>query len=190
MAARLICHLHMAPGSMRVEKHEQIGGAITTAERQARYRARHLAQPAPVATHPRCPADRRSRPQRWRDAVNELLTMQARYGNWLAALPDGLHGSSIAEVLEAIVELDLTDLAASNCHAATAAINNANEKKDASALSGRNRERRCNQSVTRLLDPGCGAMTSPKPAHETIPDWPPSNWNGGRDQIGIGGRLR
>jgi len=32
-------------------------------------------------------------------------------------------------------------------------------------------------------------MTSPKPAHETIPNWPPSNWNGGRDQIGIGGRL-
>jgi hypothetical protein len=25
----LICHLHMAPGSMRVEKHEQIGSAIT-----------------------------------------------------------------------------------------------------------------------------------------------------------------
>ncbi len=33
-------------------------------------------------------------------------------------------------------------------------------------------------------------MTSPNPAHETIPNWPPSNWNGGRDQIGIGGRLR
>jgi uncharacterized small protein (DUF1192 family) len=33
-------------------------------------------------------------------------------------------------------------------------------------------------------------MTSPRPAHETIPNWPPSNWNGGRDQIGIGGRLR
>jgi hypothetical protein len=33
-------------------------------------------------------------------------------------------------------------------------------------------------------------MTSPKPAHETISNWPPSNWNGGRDQIGIGGRLR
>ena len=33
-------------------------------------------------------------------------------------------------------------------------------------------------------------MTSPKPAHETIANWPPSNWNGGRDQVGIGGRLR
>ena len=37
--------------------------------------------------------------------------MQATYGNWLASLPDGLHGSSIAEMLEAVVELDLTDLA-------------------------------------------------------------------------------
>ena len=27
-----------------------------------------------------------------------------------------------------------------------------------------------------------GIMTSPKPAHETIANWPPSNWNGGRDQ--------
>jgi hypothetical protein len=33
-------------------------------------------------------------------------------------------------------------------------------------------------------------MTSPKPAHETMPNWPPSSWNGGRDQIVIGGRLR
>jgi hypothetical protein len=84
--------------------------ALSNAERQARYRARHLAQPAPVAIRPRHPADRRSRPQRWRDAVNELLAIQATYANWLAALPDGLRGSLIAEVLEAMVELDLTDL--------------------------------------------------------------------------------
>jgi hypothetical protein len=77
--------------------------ALSNAERQVRYRARHLAQPVPVATRPR-------RPQRWRDAVNELLAIQATYTNWLAALPDGLRGSSIAEVLEAIVELDFTDL--------------------------------------------------------------------------------
>ena len=164
--------------------------ALSNAERQARYRARHLAQPAPVATRPRRPADRRSRPQRWRDAVSELLAIQAAYADWLAALPDGLHGSSIAEVLEAIVELDLTDLAEIELPAATAAINNANEKNGCqSALSGRI----ASGGVTirtRLLDRGCGVMTSPKPAHETIPNWPPSNWNGGRDQIGIGGRLR
>jgi hypothetical protein len=85
--------------------------ALSNAERQARYRARHLAQPAPVATHPRCPADRRSRPQRWRDAVGELLSLQAAYADWLAVLPDGLQASSTAEALEAIVQLDLSDLA-------------------------------------------------------------------------------
>ena len=114
--------------------------ALSNAERQARYRARHLAQPAPIATRPRRPADRRSRPQRWRDAVNELLTIQATYANWLAALPGGLHGSSIAEVLEAMVELDLTDLVGIERPAATAATNNVNEREGChSALSGNSR---------------------------------------------------
>lgn len=85
--------------------------ALSNAERQARYRARHMASPSPVATRPRRPADRRSRPQRWRDAVGELLALQAAYADWLAALPDSLRASSTAEALEAIVELDLTDLA-------------------------------------------------------------------------------
>ena len=85
--------------------------ALSNAERQARYRARRMAQPAPVVTRPRRPADRRSRPQRWRDAVSELLSLQAAYADWLAALPESLQGSSIAEAFEAIVELDLTDLA-------------------------------------------------------------------------------
>jgi hypothetical protein len=91
--------------------------ALSNAERQARYRARHMAPPSPVATRPRPllrvlsrPADRRSRPQRWRDAVCELLSLQAVYADWLAALPDSLQGSSPAEALEAIVEFDLTDL--------------------------------------------------------------------------------
>jgi len=55
--------------------------------------------------------DRRSRPQRWRDAVNELLALQASYADWLDALPEGLRGSSTAEALEDIVDLDLTELA-------------------------------------------------------------------------------
>ena len=81
------------------------------AERQARYRARHMTPPMPVAARPHRATDRRSRPQRWRDAVNELLMIQTTHANWLTALPDGLRASSIAESLEAIVELDLTDLA-------------------------------------------------------------------------------
>jgi hypothetical protein len=85
--------------------------ALTNAERQARYRARHMASASPGATRQRRSADRRSRPQRWRDAVCELLSLQTAYANWLAALPDSLHGSATAEALEAIVELDLSDLA-------------------------------------------------------------------------------
>jgi hypothetical protein len=85
--------------------------ALSSAERQARYRARRLTQPAPVATQMRRPAERRSRPQRWRDAVIALLALQAEYANWLTALPDSLRGSPTAEALEAIIDLDLMALA-------------------------------------------------------------------------------
>ena len=91
--------------------------ALSNAERQARYRTRQLTQPSPVATRTRRPTDPRiksagcSRPQRWRDAVIELLTLQTEYANWLAALPDSLRDSPTADALEAIVDLDLTGLA-------------------------------------------------------------------------------
>jgi DNA/RNA-binding domain of Phe-tRNA-synthetase-like protein len=57
------------------------------------------------------PVDRRSRPQRWRNAVAELLTLQTEYAAWLAALPDSLQDTPMAEALQAIVELDLDTLA-------------------------------------------------------------------------------
>ena len=60
--------------------------ALSNAERQARYRARQAEQAGATIRYRR-PADRRSRPQRWHDAVAELLALQA------------------------IVDLDLTDLA-------------------------------------------------------------------------------
>jgi hypothetical protein len=85
--------------------------ALSNAERQARYRASRLVHPAPVATRPRRPTDRRSRPQRWRDAVAELLALQAEYADWLTTLPNSLRDSHTAEALEAVVELDLTALA-------------------------------------------------------------------------------
>ena len=84
---------------------------LSNAERQARYRASRQASPGPIIVRTRRPTDRRSRPQRWRDAVNELLALQASYADWLDALPEGLRGSSTAEALEAIVDLDLTELA-------------------------------------------------------------------------------
>jgi len=85
--------------------------ALTNAERQARYRARCEAPPPPVAASQRHPTDRRSRPKRWRDAINELLVLQAAYADWLAALPESLRDSATAEALEAIVDLDLAAVA-------------------------------------------------------------------------------
>jgi hypothetical protein len=85
--------------------------ALSNAERQARHRARRLTQPAPVASRRRRPIDRRTRPQRWRDAVTALLELQAEYAGWLTALPDSLRDSPTADALETIIDLDLTILA-------------------------------------------------------------------------------
>jgi hypothetical protein len=85
--------------------------ALTNAERQARYRARRQALQATATIRCRRPADRRSRPQRWHDAVAELLALQAEYAAWSDALPDSLTETPTAEALQAIVELDLNDLA-------------------------------------------------------------------------------
>jgi hypothetical protein len=84
---------------------------------QAGDAADRMTPPAPEQPRTRRPADPRiksvgrSRPQRWRDAVVELLALQAEYAKWLAALPDSLSDSPTAEALETIVDLDLTELA-------------------------------------------------------------------------------
>jgi len=80
---------------------------MTNAERQARYRARVAARPV---IHYRRAADRRSRTQRWRDAVAELVTLQAEYAQWFETLPDPLHNTATGEALQAIADLDLSDL--------------------------------------------------------------------------------
>ena len=60
--------------------------AMTNAERQARFRERHADGNPKVRF--RKPADRRSRPQRFRDAVAELVPLQEEYAQW------GVRGSS------------------------------------------------------------------------------------------------
>ncbi len=82
--------------------------AMTLAERQARYRAAH-ADGAPKVRYRR-PVDRRSRPQRWRDAVAELVELQGDYQAWLDALPPGFADGTAADALRAICALDLSDL--------------------------------------------------------------------------------
>jgi len=83
---------------------------MTNAERQARHRAARVA--ARPVIHYRRAADRRSRAQRWRDAVAELVALQAAYRAWFEALPDSLQDGATAQALQAIDELDLDDLEA------------------------------------------------------------------------------
>jgi hypothetical protein len=83
---------------------------LTGAERQAHYRA---ARPSGAAIiRARRPADRRSRIQRWTDAVTALTELQAEYGVWLEALPSNQQDSVPAEALRTIVEFDLSELQA------------------------------------------------------------------------------
>ncbi len=81
--------------------------ALGNAERQARHRARHQAGPPLPSVRGRPPVDRRTRPQRWHDAIAELRALQAEYTAWHDALPDSLRDSATAEALQAIVDLDL-----------------------------------------------------------------------------------
>ena len=45
----------------------------------------------------RRPADRRSRPQQWNDAVQTLLALQDQYREWRDALPESLAGFATAD---------------------------------------------------------------------------------------------
>jgi len=84
--------------------------AMTTAQVQARYRARlkkeHRALKARANR-----LDRRSRRQRWADAVAELQELQREYSEWLMTLPDNLQGSRTAMLLQEIEALDLDTIA-------------------------------------------------------------------------------
>lgn len=84
--------------------------AMTDAERQARYRAARAGGAAVIRT--RHQADRRSRSRRWHDAVAELAAVQAEYAGWQEALAESLRDSATAAALQAICDLDLTELQA------------------------------------------------------------------------------
>jgi len=94
--------------------------AMSGAERQARYRARHAVAARKRGSLPKIAVGaktslaerRRSRTQRWRAAITELLTLQAEYPAWLDALPEATRNSATGEALQAIVELDLDEIAA------------------------------------------------------------------------------
>ena len=85
---------------------------LSNAERQARWRERRQGGQQPAMAKSRRPVDRRPRPQRWHDAVAELIDLQAAYAAWLEALPEALRDTATGEALQAIVQLDLGDLTA------------------------------------------------------------------------------
>lgn len=79
---------------------------MTNAERQKKYRER-MAQkrPKPKIIY-RHAADRRSRPQRWRGAIQELRELLDEYQNWLDNLPEMAQGTMLEEKLRAVTSLD------------------------------------------------------------------------------------
>ena len=82
---------------------------MTDAERQARCPCCSAhSQTAGI----RRPLDHRSRAKRWCDAISELTTLQGHYAAWLEALPENLQDSATVEALQAICDLDLTELQA------------------------------------------------------------------------------
>jgi hypothetical protein len=84
--------------------------AMTDAERQARYRAARAAG-KPVVRVPRA-LDHRGRARRWTDHVTGLVEGQVEYAAWLENLPENLRDSALAEALQAICDLDLSELQA------------------------------------------------------------------------------
>jgi hypothetical protein len=89
--------------------------ALTGAERQARYRARHdLPMATTAAVRPRSPAQARSmtRLRRWYATVGALVGLQAEYAAWLEALPEATRDGPTGEALQAIVDLDLDEIIA------------------------------------------------------------------------------
>jgi len=84
--------------------------SMTDAERQARYRAARAAGVPVIRT--RRPTDHRGRARRWTDHVAGLVEAQVEYAAWLESLPENLRDSPIAEALQAICDLDLTEIEA------------------------------------------------------------------------------
>ena len=83
---------------------------MTTAQRQARHRARlNRFRPLPPAPPTRRPLPR---PKRWAAAVATLIALQDEYRAWLDNLPTSFEGSRLAEKLQTIAELDLEELLA------------------------------------------------------------------------------
>lgn len=94
--------------------------AMTGAERQARCRARQH-PPGGSDQESAAPSTRAERPvkpraltrlQRWDAAVGAVLALRAEYAAWYDAMPDATREGPTGEALQAVIDLDLDELAA------------------------------------------------------------------------------
>jgi hypothetical protein len=77
--------------------------ALSDAERARLYRERRKAGEKLVRY--RRPADRRSKPQQWADAVETLLGLLDGYQDWRDNLPPGLEDSATAQRIDEVLAL-------------------------------------------------------------------------------------
>jgi hypothetical protein len=77
--------------------------ALSDAERARRYRERRKVGEKLVRY--RRPADRRSRPQQWADAVGTLLSVLDAYQEWRDNMPPGLADSATAQMIDDVLAL-------------------------------------------------------------------------------------
>ena len=77
--------------------------AMTPAERQARYWAKAGCRQA-IGRYRR-PADRRRRPERWRDACATLLEILDSYQDWRNAIPPGLADTATSQRIDDVLAL-------------------------------------------------------------------------------------
>ena len=94
------------------ELHDQgrAPSSASTAVAAACFRARLAGEPVRTVAVARTPKDRRLRPKRWTDAVDQLRTLQAEYQAWRDGLPESLADSRTAELLEGVCDVDLDAL--------------------------------------------------------------------------------
>ena len=78
--------------------------ALTSTERQRRFRERRAAG---VPVQEQRPARPKTRPARWAAALAELRTLQGEYETWRDRMPEPLADSRMAGLLEEICGLDL-----------------------------------------------------------------------------------
>ena len=83
---------------------------MSEAERSRAYRARLKAAGRAPKLRYRWPADRRTKPQRWQDAVETLADLLDDYQAWRDSLPASSADSAIADRLDELLHLrDLVD---------------------------------------------------------------------------------